>query len=250
MDKDITNNNSNRKTEDCALVTGGAKRIGKQISLDLAKCGYDIALNYNTSDIEAKETKKEIEALGARCEIFQADLANSKDVKRLFNETKESFNKVDLLVNNASIFIERDFQNTDEEFLDKNFNIHFKAPFFLSQEFAKHCDNGNIINITDTRAIRNSIKFFPYILSKKSLVELTKMTARILGPQIRVNAIAPGITTLSDDLSEEFITNRMEAIPLKSQVKPEQISKTLIQIIENDSITGQIFYLDGGEHLI
>lgn len=233
-----------------ALITGGAKRIGRVIALTLADAGYNIALNYNNSKSDAEELKSEIENIGSECEIFKADISNIKECKKLFSNVYTKFPDLNILINNASIFERMKFEDTNEEFLDENFAIHFKAPFFLSQEFAKFVKSGNIINITDSNTRRNSVEFFGYMLSKKSLNELTKMSARILAPKVRVNAIAPGRILASPDMTEEQLKERAELTPLKATATAEDISKTILQILDNTAITGHIFYLDGGEHLI
>lgn len=233
------------------LITGGARRVGRVIALVMAGAGYNIALNYNSSKKDAEELKTEINELGnTECEIFQADISNIEECKKLFKEVTKKFTDLNVLINNASIFERCRFEDTDEKFLDDNFAVHLKAPFFLSQEFARFAKKGNIINITDTNTRKNSVEFFAYMLSKKSLNDLTLMLAKILAPKVRVNAIAPGTILPSIEMTEEEINNKINKLPKKSLVSPEEVAKTIIQLIENEVITGQVLYLDGGEHLL
>lgn len=236
-----------------ALITGGAKRIGREIALCLAEQGYDIALHYNASQEEAEELREEITALNVKCEIFQADISDMQQCDQLMDKVIKRFPDLSLLVNNASIFDRMRFEDTSEEFLDQNFAVHFKAPFFLSQKFSIFLGStrkGNVINVTDSNTRRNSVEFFGYMLSKKSLNDLTKQLARILAPNVRVNAIAPGTILPSIEMTEQQISEKVNKLPLQDIASPQDISNTIMQILENSAITGHIFYLDGGEHLV
>ena len=175
-----------------ALITGGAKRIGKAIAVHLAESGFDIALHYNTSKKEALETAREIKGLGQKCLIFKCDFNKISNTLSLIKEVKKSFPSLNLLINNASIFKEGLLTNTDVNQFENHFNINLKTPFFLSRDFAKLCKRGHIINILDTNITRKHSKYFSYNLSKKMLHEFTKMAAVELAPNIRVNAVAPG----------------------------------------------------------
>ena len=228
------------------LVTGGAKRIGRAISVFLAVKGFDVALHYDSSEKEAKEVKKEIEALGQKCILFKADLNKIEEVKYLIQKSKDSFSVLSLLINNASIFEEGLFIDTDTKQFDRHFNINFKAPFILSQNFAKLFQKGQIINMLDTNIIRKNSKYFAYNLSKKLLYEFTKMSAYELGPRIRVNAIAPG--PILPPKGKNKIN--LNSVPLKKQGDFKNITQAINYLIENSFVTGECLFVDGGKHLI
>lgn len=239
-----------------AIITGAAKRIGKGIALNLAENGYDIALTYNNSQKEALELKDDIIAkYKVRCEIFKCDFLNENEFNLLFDKISQSFNDIQLLVNNASIFEKSNFLIENNEF-DRNFNIHLKAPIALIKSFTRYVEtnnisNANIINMLDKNITRHSTKFFYYLLSKKTLCELTKMLATELAPRIRINAIAPGYI-LDDHFIEksENLKNRIiEKTPLLTKGTVKNIVKTVRFIIDNDYITGQILFIDGGSGL-
>ena len=179
--------------KNAALITGSAKRIGKKIAQFLASEDYDVAIHYNKSDSEAKKVADKLIKYGITTSIFKADLNDEKSVLKLIHNVQNEFSNLNLLINNASIFVESSLVETDEELLNRTLNINFKAPFILSREFAKKCTEGQIINILDTRISKNSTSHFVYSISKKALAEFTKLAAVELAPGVRVNGIAPGL---------------------------------------------------------
>lgn len=232
-----------------ALVTGGGKRIGRAIVLALAKAGYDIALNYNSSYKEAKETAKEVKRLGQKCILFQFNFTKVVNGANLIKKAKKKLPKLCLLINNASIFKNGEFLKTSVDLFEKHFNTNFKVPFFLSQDFAKFCKKGQIINMLDTNIVRKQSKYFAYTLSKKMLYEFTKMAAVELAPNIRVNAIAPGPILPPPGKNEEYLKLAGEKVPLKRKGEIKNILQALIFFLENDYITGQCIFVDGGKNL-
>ena len=232
-----------------ALITGGAKRIGKAVALHLAENNFDIALHYNTSTADAEETANEIKNKGQNCILFQGDLLNTNNVLTLIDKVKESFPSLSLLVNNASIFEKRSFMETDLNFFENYFNVNFKAPFFLSQNFAKTFKKGHIINLLDTNITRDRTKYFVYNLTKKMLYEFTKMAAVELSPDIRVNAIAPNPILPPSNEKKEYLEREQNNIPLKKWGSIQNIIQSINFLLENDYLTGQCIFTDGGEHL-
>jgi NAD(P)-dependent dehydrogenase (short-subunit alcohol dehydrogenase family) len=237
-----------------ALITGGAKRIGKVIALHLAKMGYDIVIHYNESEIEAKNLQQEIIKIGSKCNIIQADLLDTKQVVGLSKKMRE-IKDWSVLINNASIFYPSSFLESNIEELEKNFTIHFKTPIILSKEFALHCKinniDGNIINMIDKNIVRYETKYFDYLLSKKSLAELTKILALELAPQIRVNGIAPGfiLDKVDSKISESETQKLIDKIPLKTKAEEKNITDAAEYLLSNDFTTGHILYVDGGASL-
>lgn len=232
-----------------ALVTGGAKRIGRAIVLSLAEKGFDVALHYSSSRSEAEEVAEAIKKIGRQCHLFRCDLNDMKDVSSLIPQVFKRFPDCRLLVNNASVFGRARFTETDEALFDHHFNVNFKAPFFLSRDFAEHCKEGQIINILDTKVSCILIDYFAYTLTKKALLEFTKMAAKELGPRIRVNGICPGLILPSSELSEEDFQELGGRIPLRRTGSPESVVSAIHFLIDNTFITGETIFVDGGEHL-
>ncbi len=232
-----------------ALVTGGARRLGKEIIRELAQSGYKIALHYNSSEQEAKELQAELEAKSIPCSLFQGDLAEEKTILNLISLVKKRFADLNLLINNASVFQRRNIFATELDIFNQNMNINFKAPFFLTRDFARVCKKGQVINIVDSKIAHNDVNYGSYALSKKVLADFTKMAAKELAPDIRVNGIAPGYILAPEGETEKYLRQRPDKIPLKRKGEPFEISKAISFLISNDYITGQHLYLDGGEHL-
>ncbi len=232
-----------------ALVTGGAKRIGRAIVLFLADKGYNIALHYRNSEKEAEEVCALVEKRGGRCGLFQCDLGDMKAVSKLIPEVTQTFPDLSLLVNSASIFQRARFMETDPDLFDRYMQVNLKTPFFLSQNFARICKKGLIINILDTKIHKTLIEYFVYTLTKKSLFEFTRMAAKELGPDIRVNGIAPGLILPAAGMSKEVFEKMGERIPLKQTGSPQDIVRAVGFFIENPFVTGEVISVDGGEHL-
>ena len=240
-----------------ALITGSAKRIGREVALNLAKMGYDILISYNSSEVDAKNLAKKItKDFAVNCEIFKCDLGDVKQAKKLADFAKKKFSNWNLLVNNASIFNKSKFLTApDSELLD-NLNIHFTSPLILSKEFAKNIadkkiKNAQIINMVDKNIMRFDTSYFYYLLSKKFLAESTKMLALELAPEVRVNGVAPGFI-LNSVNEKDFVketANLLKRIPLKKQGEIENIWQAIEFLINNKFITGQIIFVDGGASL-
>lgn len=232
-----------------AIVTGGAKRIGRSVSLKLAELGYNIALHYNRSGTEALQTRRDIEAKGVKCETFTHDLSDTSGIRELSENIFSEFDNIDLLVNNASVFRETSLSDiTPAEFYDE-FNINLVSPFFLSQQFARRVDKGLIINMLDARITKVHTLHFVYNMTKKSLRDFTLMAAKSLGPGIRVNGICPGPVMPPPDKNQEYLNEIALKTPLKRTGTPSDITVAVKYLVENKYVTGEILYVDGGEHL-
>ncbi len=189
------------------LITGGSKRIGRAVTEHLARKGWNVIIHYNHSAEAAIALVQDLIAEYPK-QLFSsvtANLANSHEVLSLIPEIVEKRGPFDLLVNNASVFDKGKFMETSEELFDSQMNVNLKAPFFLMRDFAKYCKKGNIINFVDTRITNNKSEYAAYSLSKKALWESTKMAALELAPEIRVNAIAPGVTLAPADEGEDYL---------------------------------------------
>lgn len=239
-----------KTSQHAALVTGAAVRIGKGLALKLAELGFSVALHYNHSDKDVREVARLIKKKGGRCEIFQCDLADAEETKLLIGRVRERFPKLNLLINNASIFEKSDLTTASLDSLRQHFVINFDAPYILTCAFAEECKAGQIINILDTNVVKNKSTYATYLLSKKALAELTKLSAVLLGPKIRVNAIAPGLILPPPNGTNAYLLKRAQEIPLKRKGDMATITQCLQFLVENHYLTGQILFNDGGEHLI
>lgn len=237
-------------TNGTALITGGAKRLGRAIAIRLAELGFDIALHYNTSRGDAERVAGEIEAAGAGCDLFACDLSDGEAVLQLIGRVTHVFSDLSILVNNASIFERGPLLDTEPELFDRHFDINYRAPFFLTRDFARHRDQGLVINLVDTKISRNAGAYFAYTLTKKSLFEFTKMAAAQLGPKIRVNAVAPGLVLPPAGEDESYLAERAKSIPLQRHGDPAAVCNAIAYLVDNRFITGQCIYVDGGEHLL
>jgi len=181
--------------------------------------------------------------------LFQSNLQNPFAVETLIPEVIRVFGSLRLLINNASVFEQATIKETIFDHLDSHMMINYRAPFLLMRDFANHSDEGLIINMLDTRITSSKPDFAAYSLSKKALWELTKMAALEFAPQIRVNAIAPGITLAPEDKDEAYLWNLAKKIPMKKPSGVSPILKSLDYILGNDHLTGQLLFCDGGENL-
>jgi len=241
-----------------AIITGGVKRIGGEVAINLAKKGFDIVVTYNKSESEAINFSKDISnKFGVACHIYQCDLSDLQNTKKLAQDLFKNHPNCNLLINNASIFSKSKFLQTDILELEKNMNVHLNSPLILSHAFALNSQKNNlansqIINLIDKNISRYETSYFHYLLSKKSLSEATKMLSLQLAPNIRVNAIAPGYilepidNEQIDEKKKESIINK---IPLQRKGNVKNIVMSVDFLIENDFVNGQILSIDGGASL-
>ncbi len=239
-----------------ALVTGGARRLGKEISIELAKSGYDIILNYNkTKKTELEETIWEIEAEKVNVTPILCDVSKVSEIKKMFKVIHSKYKTLDLLVNNAAIFSRTDFLETDEKTYDSFMNTNLKGVFFCCQEAAKIMLEGTgdcykIINIASLGGIENWTGYIPYSLSKTGVIKLSRQLAKRLAPKILVNAIAPGTVIIDHDGNENVNYEDIKKYPMKRFALPGDLT-SVINYLANDNryITGQTFVVDGGRSL-
>jgi len=230
-----------------ALVTGAAHRLGKVFALTLARQGFDIVLHYHQSKDEALQTQAEIETLGRRVILSQADLTSPAQIQLLISK----FDSLNVLVNSAAFMPGGNVDLLTLENWDTAIDLNLRAPFLLAQECAKKMNAGGlIVNITDVGAQKAWSRYPSYTVSKAALESLTKILARALAPQIRVNAIAPGFVLQSDIVSDEEWQRLINRIPLKRPARTEEIAFALEFLLKNEYITGQTIVVDGGYSLI
>ncbi len=236
----------------CALVTGAARRIGREIAVALAARGWAVSVHYNSSTEEARAAVEEITSKGGRAASFQADLAGEDEVQGLVPRVAAELGPLGCLINNASVFEDDTPRSATRQSWDRHMEINLRAPFVLSQGFAAQLAPGaagNIINILDQRVWNLTPRFTSYTLSKSALWSLTQIMAMNLAPAIRVNAIGPGPTLPSIHQSEKDFVRQWQSMPLKRAVALGEISAAVLFILDAPSMTGQMIALDAGQHL-
>ena len=235
-----------------ALVTGGAKRIGRVMCKYLIEDGWSICIHYLNSKKEADETLETINKLGGKAFKLKANLNNENETRELFNLAEKTIGPIGLLINNASIFYPEDWHEVTDLSWNNNFNINLKAPFILSQEFAKSLpknSNGLILNLIDQRVLKLKSDFFSYTISKAALYTMTKTLALALAPRIRVNGIGPGPTLPNSQQTDQIFNLEAQSTLLRKMVNPEEIAETMMYLINSESVTGQMIAVDSGQHL-
>jgi pteridine reductase len=232
-----------------ALVTGGAVRLGRALALALAEAGYDIALHYGRSAEAAEQTAAEIRALGVECQLFQLDLVDVDGVPRLLEQARAALPGLRALVNSASAYAQATIGATTAAIFDQQLAVNLRAPFFLTQAFARQVGVGHVVNIIDNKIAFNQYQYAAYLLAKQALADLTRMAALEFAPGVRVNAVAPGVVLPAGTRSPEYIAWRVGGIPLRRQGAPAEIARAVLYLLGSDFVTGQILTVDGGESL-
>jgi NAD(P)-dependent dehydrogenase (short-subunit alcohol dehydrogenase family) len=240
----------NSRSKGTVLVTGAAKRLGRQVALHLAGQGYSIALHYHHSKAEAMSTAADIYKTGMRCELFACDLEDEAEVLKLVAQVFKAFPDLNVLVNSASIFLPNRFDAGDLTLFKTHWNTNFKAPYILTCEFARLVKRGQVINFIDANVVKSKTCYADYLMTKKALLEFTKMAAVQWGPRIRVNGVSPGMILAPVNNQPDDRVKRAGQIPLKKIGNTRNILQTVQFLLDNDYLTGQIIANDGGESLI
>jgi NAD(P)-dependent dehydrogenase (short-subunit alcohol dehydrogenase family) len=232
-----------------ALITGGARRIGSEVALGLAREGADIVVQYRSSSADAAALRDSIAGLGVRCYLVRADLGKPGGCAALIRGAVAKAGRIDALVNNASVFRPMGFGEADFESVAANVRVNAWAPFELGRLFAERFKTGRIINMLDTKVSGYNFGSFPYYLSKKMLETLTMSMALKLAPGITVNAVAPGLILPPEGRSDAYLETLKNGVPLRRRGYPKDVADAIVFLLRSDFITGQVVYVDGGEHL-
>jgi NAD(P)-dependent dehydrogenase (short-subunit alcohol dehydrogenase family) len=235
-----------------ALVTGGARRIGRALVLALAQDGFAVAIHYHHSHQAAEALAAGIVQAGGNAAALMADLADEGAVAELLPRAAAALGPIGCLVNNASIFENDTAATTSRDSWDRHLAINLRAPFVLMQSFAWHLPaeaGGVIVNLLDERVWNLTPFFVSYTLSKAGLWTLTRTMALALAPRIRVNGIGPGPTMPSPRQTSRQFLDRCRKMPLQRGTSPDEIAAALRFILAAPAMTGQMIALDGGEHL-
>ena len=232
-----------------ALITGGAVRIGRAICEALADRGCNVVIHYRNSAREAEKLARRLTAAGIRAHTVAGDLATLDGCRQVLREAIAKAGNLDILVNNASIF-HRGLPGSlaEQDALDE-LRVNLLAPMFLMRGFAGQAKKGKIINLLDQRITRTSAEAVPYQVSKKALAGLTLSAALELAPGISVNGVAPGPVLLPAG-SQAGVPEKAGFIPLKKRPRASDVAAAVVFLLESDSITGQIIFVDGGQHLL
>ncbi|MFM8461330.1 MAG: SDR family oxidoreductase, partial [Polynucleobacter victoriensis] len=248
------------KNQKIALVTGAAKRVGRAIAIGLAKDGWDVAIHYGNSKDAAEQTVKDILATGQRGVALQADLSKEDEANQLIARCVESLGLPTCLVNNASLFQYDVASSFSYAALDRHMLTNVAAPLILSRDLYRlHAKNraqdavgpsGVVINLLDQKLANLNPDFLSYTLSKAALHSATTLLAQSFAPNLRVVGVAPGITMVSGDQSEDGFVKAHSMTPLGKSSTPDDIAGAVIYLANSNAVTGTTLYVDGGQHLL
>ncbi|MCA1366359.1 SDR family oxidoreductase [Bradyrhizobium sp. BRP14] len=241
-----------KRTIKAALVTGGARRIGRAIVEDLAAHGFAVAIHANDSFAEAETLAAKVRAAGAKAVALRADLTEVDAASGLIEEAAELLGPLDLLVNNASVFNKDSLVEFDDAVWERHFALHVKAPSLLARDFARQRPDdvsGLIVNVIDQRVWSPNPRFYSYMLSKSALWTATQTMAQALAPDIRVNGIGPGPTLPNERQDPRDFEAQVEALILKRGPALDEFGRAIRFLFDTPSVTGQMIALDGGQHL-
>lgn len=232
-----------------ALVTGAGKRLGHACAVALAEAGADIVLQYNTSDVDAVETSREIASLGRNAWIVQADLSCPDQAEKLARRAWDLCGGFDILINNASVFPESNLDDLSYDSLLNNICINAWAPFAVGREMKHLAKSGHIVNFLDCRIDSYDWTHIGYHASKVLLELFTREMAIKFAPEIVVNAIAPGLILPPEGNDETYLESLKHTVPMARYGSVVDVCDAVLYLVNSSFITGQIIYLDGGRHL-
>ncbi|HEY6241162.1 MAG TPA: SDR family NAD(P)-dependent oxidoreductase [Burkholderiales bacterium] len=241
-----------------ALVTGAASGIGRAAALALARAGYDVAVNYSRSDAAAKSVAEEIEKAGAHSMLCKCDVADEGRVRAMLKAIGEKFGRLDVLINNAGTtapWKPKDLESLSLEDWDRVFAVNVRGLFQVTRAAVPllRAAKGCVVNTASIVGLRPGPQPLPYAASKAAVVNLTKTLAYNLGPEIRVNAVAPGwmegdwMQRMLQDKYEDLMAKRAKATPLKRCVTAKDVAETIMSLVQsNRFVTGEVIVIDGG----
>lgn len=232
-----------------ALITGAAKRIGRETALTLAAEGVNIIIHYNRSSEESEALCEEIRRTGVQAWMVQADFSQPQEYETLFDRALDAAGSIDMLINNASIFPLDSLDTMTLQSLMTNMEINAWVPFTLSRAFARRVGQGKIVNMLDSRTKGYDWKHVAYMMSKHVLDQLTRMMALEYAPNITVNGVAPGLILPPPGKDMSYLEQLRDTVPLKRHGGPQDIADAILFLLRNDFITGEVIFVDGGRHL-
>lgn len=231
-----------------ALITGGSVRVGRAISIALAKAGYDLAISYNSSEEPAKNLQNRLRAEGRKILLLEGDLSLPETVENMGSAFRKNFQRLDLLVNNAANFYSTSLLDITCEEWDKVIAVNLRAPHLLVKEFGSMLTEslGSVINIADHMGLSPRISYAHHSVAKAGLMHLTRIQAMALGPHVRVNAVAPGLVLPPEGMDHEKYKEEVTKTVLKRAGTVEDVIQTIMFLVDSPNITGQTIVVDGG----
>ena len=235
------------------LVTGAARRVGREIALHLAASGFDVALHHRGSAEDALATVRDAQAAGAAAAAFQADLSDESACRALVPAVVAHFKRLDAVVNNAATFEYDTAQTFSAAAMERHWRANTAPAVLLAQALHAHLSGcaevGCVVNLLDQKLWNLNPDYFSYTLSKAALQAATVMLAQALAPQVRVCGVAPGVTLPSGTMTPEEFAQSHRLTPLKRSSTPADIARAVRFLIESPAITGSTLLVDGGQHL-
>jgi pteridine reductase len=233
------------------LVTGAGRRVGRAIALTLGARGMHVVVHFNESRAGADETARLITAVGGQAIVEQADLTNVDSANDLVDRAVAWRGALAALVNSAAIMLRTPVGETAASDWDTMFAINVRAPYFLSQRAAPAlaASRGAIVNIADLAAFESWPAYVPHGMTKASIVQMTRAMASALAPDVRVNAVAPGVVLLPEGWSEEAAEHLRSTTPLRRLGSPEDVAQAVVFLLQSAYVTGEVIRVDGGRHI-
>jgi len=236
-----------------ALVTGAAHRIGRATAVALARAGASVVVHYRSSEAAATAAVEELKGLGVDAHTIGADLASESDALELVPRAIELAERLDILVNSASIFEEATLESVEQVDFRRNFAVNAMAPFTLMRELYRHLkgrgSSGVAVNLLDTRITDFDRKHVAYAVSKRALHTLTRMSADEFAPVLRVNAVAPGLVLPPAGQEADYLERLRHTNPLERYGSVDEVTNAILFLVDNEFVTGQTIWVDGGRHL-
>jgi NAD(P)-dependent dehydrogenase (short-subunit alcohol dehydrogenase family) len=232
-----------------ALVTGAARRIGRALALALAEQGVSVVAHYHTSDAQAAELTAAMAEYGVSAWPLQADLEDPTQAETLVERACSLAGNIDILINNASVFPAGTLADMDPHEVTRNVQVNALGPLQAGRALAARCKEGSIINLLDSRIVHYDKNHAAYHLSKRMLFTLTRMMALEFAPNVRVNAVAPGLILPPPGEGDDFLDRLAHSNPLQCKGCPGQVVDAALFLLQNPFITGQVIFVDGGHHM-
>jgi pteridine reductase len=231
-----------------ALVTGGAVRAGRAITLALAGAGYDMVVNYHSSEAPARSLEAELTAQGRDVLLAPGDISDTAAVERIGRGVRERFGRLDVLVNSAATFVSTSLLEIDSDEWDRVMAVNLKGPHLLVREFAPllRASRGSIVNVADHMGLKPWVRYAHHSVAKAGLVHLTRIQAVALAPEVRVNAVAPGLVLAPETMSVAAVEREVKSTLLRRPGTPEDVTRTVLFLVDSPFITGQTIVVDGG----
>jgi pteridine reductase len=234
-----------------ALITGSSKRIGRETAVELARRGARLAIHYRSDESGARETLRLVQDAGSSGELFRTELTDDDEVDRMFSDLRTKLGRLDILVNNASVFDQARLDESTPELWDKEMASNAKAPFFLAQRAAQEMgEHGKIVNLVDVAGETIWPGYLVYSVSKAALIAVNRGLAKALAPRIQVNGVAPGPVLFPEYYTQDQKHLAIERTLLKRPGSARDVVSAIVFLVENDYITGEVLHVDGGRHIM